>query len=1082
MNTSHFEALIRRLEETARTLITPFIRLGRQSKVPIDTWSQEKNHISKELALTQLNDGKNAGIVAHVGGLVFLDIDVTGGKTKLPEDKVSSLVEHFDTFTTQTRNGGKHLYFVNGGIPQNSLLYYDNLNIGELRVSGQYIVAPGSYVPPDENATPEATGVYTVVRDVPIKTLNLDFIPDWLHLGRDNHNKRLDNNQIEKTTEKVSITGFQDIDINTISNRYGSSLKDIRQGNFEFSKELDELLKGANQGQFTSRSEADFRTAKILWKYWFDEFQIAAILQACRRYEKTLREDYLARTIYRAIEDAQARGWKRDWLLVPQNTTLTSLERISITELPEKLPDKRYVLVRGIPRSGKTRWSVLQLIKAVSGIFVSHRHSITRHAIGMFKKLSSTKTAVLLMGKDACCNREDGEKGRCADCPKRLVSDDLVEEGNGISKTQYFREAYALLNQNRVLTEREIPQHLCPHFALKFAEQYADYCFTVPYFYANEDSTVLIRPRSLVVLDEDPVVDYFYPTTIELAEFQSTEGKVFSSKNFLSDYIPPLDNLEKYIINLPRKSLSDRRILDIIRMIREEINPLLAKLVDTPSKGYKEELVDKLKEIHFPILTDIERYETLKRVKHHLKELPTISNVSISAMFESFLFPAQKNLIWIGHNPNTLYLVGKRTIIRSPNTEQLVIIGSTNAELFLEQLCAESPQDAVVLDIAEFKYKDNFIVLRLNGEDMKHEGRMMLKFIRLLAEGNRNRDDPVPGLILTSSKKNQQHVWDRLQSAAKMSRDETADQQIMNWLTGELNIFFTNSTLSRGVDVPYYDILLVQSCTYVQPYWDSEIIRGQENGDRETEMRASIIRSQLISDELTNSVLRHSPVYGVREDQVKFIVVKSRDFKKISEKVTNGMFVVDIYNNIELEKIAARVPEMVTRASQPVVREKIGFNEVFLSAHEALESLDLSQVLEGTAIVLGKTSEDAKAVFKNDIIAVTSEQKNRDALYFELCEKIKTYPSFTRGCRGQQRAIVKWMHIRYPTISERRVKRTLKMMVSDGTLRSEKGKHNKIMYSLRAEKIVDQGRGQLLLNLFGECLVNQGNEIVEVSP
>ena len=1049
---TQFTKLLRHLQEIPDKVIVHFIRLARHGKTPTGFWKLPKSFMDGEQAKHRLAHGLNVGIIARSDGLAFIDIDVEGGSTKLPEERVNLLLETMDTFTVKTANGGYHLIFINTGIIVNKILKYSGKTIGELRANWEYIVATGSYVSTNpEKATPDATGTYSVFRDVSIKPLRLEDIPPWIELGEEGNAVT----QLNLAKDKMPTVLLEGSSIATgtvegVKNALGKTLEEVRNSGSDYCKELDEYLKGAeHKGGFGSRSEADFRTVKILWKFGFDELQIATILRSLRPYEKTQRIDYLSRTIYRAIEQALALGWVQGWTLAPQSLPVTSLDRISIRELPENLPDKKYILVRGIPRSGKTRWAVQQLVKAHEGIFVSHRHSITRHAIEEFKKQTSTKTAVLLMGKDACCNREDGEKGRCVDCPKRLVADDLIEEGDGVSRTQYFREAYTLLRENHVLTDREIPQHLCPHFTLKFAERYANYCFTVPFFYSNEDKTVLIKPRALVVLDEDPVVDYFSPTTIELAEYLSKSGRVYNAKNLISDYLSSLDELENHISNLIRRYASDRRILDIIRVIRDEINPIIARLVDSPSKEYKEDLVNKLNAINLPIFSEEERLETLKRVKHHLKELPTTFHVSITGLFEPILFPAQVRYLWIGHNPNTLYLVGDRTIIRHTDAQQLVIIGSTNAELFLEQLCAESPQDAVVFDIAEFPYKDNFIVFRLNGETKKHEDRMMLKFIRLLAERNRNRDDPAPSMILTSSKKNQEHFWDRLQSAAIMSRDETADQQITNWLTGKLNIFYTNSTLSRGVDVPYYDALLVHSCTYAQPYWESEIKRAQENGDLDAQMRARMIRAYLIGDELTNSVLRHSPVYGVREEQAKFIVVKSKDFDKISDKVTQGMVVVDIQNDTELRRVAATVPEMVTRASQSGVRGKVGFYDVFSLPDKASTSLTLTQVKEGTAIVLGKNGEEAKAFFEKGIAAVISHPKPRDTQYLELFENIKTYPSFLKGCRAQRHAIVRWMHKRYPKVSERKVRSVLKRMALEGVLVQSTEKHGKIIYTIR---------------------------------
>jgi hypothetical protein len=444
-----------------------------------------------------------------------------------------------------------------------------------------------------------------------------------------------------------------------------------------------------------------------------------------------------------------------------------------------------------------------------------------------------------------------------------------------------------------------------------------------------------------------------------------------------------------------------------------------------------------------------------------MKELPIISNISITEVFEPILFPAPKRYIWIGDYPSSLYLVGDRTIIRPPDAQQLVIIGATNAELFIEQLCAGSPKDPVILDITEFPFKENFTVFHLNGETKKREDRMMLRFIRLIVERNRKRDDKAPCLILTNSKKSQEHLWGRHPSASIMSRDETEEDQISNWRTGKLNIFYTNSTLSRGLNVPYYDLLLVDSCTYTIPFWTSEIQRAKESGDQRAIMRARMIYSRLISDELTNSVLRHSPVHGVREEQAKFIVVKSGDFGKISDKVTNGMYIVEINNNEELRKVAAAVTELVTRESQSASREKVGFFTVFplpVSVNRASTSPKTTRVAKDTAIVLGKTREEVRLVFKNGIAAVTIRPPlPHNSQYRDLCDKIKKYPSFLRGCHAQRHAIVKWMHKRYPTISEQRIKSTLQMMAIEGILAQSTDKHGRFTYSIR--KCYDGERG-----------------------
>ena len=68
--------------------------------------------------------------------------------------------------------------------------------------------------------------------------------------------------------------------------------------------------------------------------------------------------------------------------------------------------------------------------------------------------------------------------------------------------------------------------------------------------------------------------------------------------------------------------------------------------------------------------------------------------------------------------------------------------------------------------------------------------------------------------------------------------------------------------MSRGVDVPYYDILCVHSCTFPQPYWESMIQLASTNNDEDQEFRARIILNRLIGDELTNSVSGTAPLEG----------------------------------------------------------------------------------------------------------------------------------------------------------------------------------------------------------------------------
>jgi len=63
---------------------------------------------------------------------------------------------------------------------------------------------------------------------------------------------------------------------------------------------------------------------------------------------------------------------------------------------------------------------------------------------------------------------------------------------------------------------------------------------------------------------------------------------------------------------------------------------------------------------------------------------------------------------------------------------------------------------------------------------------------------------------------------------------------------------------------------------------------------------ALIIKDSMTIDEITNSILRPSPVSGGLEEQAKFLIIKAKDFDKIHQSVSKDMY---IYEMNEMEKI-----------------------------------------------------------------------------------------------------------------------------------------------------------------------------------
>jgi hypothetical protein len=173
--------------------------------------------------------------------------------------------------------------------------------------------------------------------------------------------------------------------------------------------------------------------------------------------------------------------------------------RLMVDDLPEELPPDQLVIVKGSPRIGKTHWCVEHLKKAHSGIFISHTHSVVDHALHIFEKIGG-QSALHLEGKNrpGMCRKNKTNCRECEFYPNQHDKDH-------ISFIDLQMRAEELLRAEKILTKDKIPYDLCPYFTLKFAEEFADFVFSVPHFLED------LRPRRLLVLDEDPTLSYFYP-------------------------------------------------------------------------------------------------------------------------------------------------------------------------------------------------------------------------------------------------------------------------------------------------------------------------------------------------------------------------------------------------------------------------------------------------------------------------------------------------------------------------------------------------------------------------------------------
>ena len=118
--------------------------------------------------LTRLKAGKNIGIYALTGGLMFLDIDVQDGKLKASKEFMKQIP---DTFTVKSRNGGYQFYYLNEGNYPNQIIKENDIEVGELRTDWYYVVGVGSYVNPDENNA-DGNGIYHIEKNISVTSFH----------------------------------------------------------------------------------------------------------------------------------------------------------------------------------------------------------------------------------------------------------------------------------------------------------------------------------------------------------------------------------------------------------------------------------------------------------------------------------------------------------------------------------------------------------------------------------------------------------------------------------------------------------------------------------------------------------------------------------------------------------------------------------------------------------------------------------------------------------------------------------------------------------------------------------------------
>jgi hypothetical protein len=1027
-NALEFNRLLKRLGEIKNLNLHLFpVRTRLKSPDVIGSWLDVR--IRPDSALARINElHSNVAIVAHETatagdpvGLCFIDVDLQDGKFLISQKQIDELLA-IGTLVVKTKSGGLQLYFQNKGITQwlRAKGYSANPawsvagvsgHCGEIRTDNAYVLAPGSFAPvdldPKKGSISGATGLYSVFADNPIKELTPEVLPKWILLSNEEiakekqKNVKLQEEFIGKAKQDIDskigfdpITAFKKItNPDEIVNEKGLTLSFLMDRDKEFTEILTVV------GEKGTRSERDWYVCRRMRSMGFNPNQVARALITYRPYRKTAggsEHEYIRNmslTIRNAFTHEIAAYDPHQSLYA--NVNVTDISKTSAENLPDNLPDKKFVLIQAPPRTGKTHWSVGQLVKAKSGVYTSNKHEIIKHAIGIFERIEKKRTAVYLVGKDRACNCMSG-RGECGTCPKRPAVHPGFDEkghirGDVLTVTKLRQTAMDLLMKHRVLTPEILMDNaaICPYYVLLLAEYEADFCFTIPYFLTSEREIKRVKRanRNLLVIDEDPVVTSFYPTEYEIASYSYGRGNK-SFNNTLGSYINIIETIETKINEQKRKKQVDKEILRMCGIIHQ-INDRIDGVVDTTTMESKKEFDDWIKS--FDISNDydlIMKQNIEKRLIQFEQDLKESDHeVELFPIFAPLVYVADKSFVWIGGSPSkTLYFIPDRhPLYRPPDFYKTVlIIGATQSELYIQDICPDA-KDSEIVTIDKFKYADNFVLLLLKGETRKEETRMLYSLLFKFAHANTSSNFVSPALCLTSSKKKQQKLEGMLKSKCVSSTDQGEQEQIALWLLSNINIFYSNSTLSRGLDIPQYSTMFVESVKFAIPYFTALLEHAQETGNVQLAKKCKAIISKITVDEITNSVLRHSPIVDdptetfKKEDRVKIIVIRDRDVGTISTSVRSGMYEMEVNSIENLDfgfKLLTQLPEWFNKASifktlaqyspEPILRHYCGTsdrknphkNSIF-SPTSAILKPNLKSFLESELLLFPKNNAAA---------------------------------------------------------------------------------------------------------------------------
>ncbi len=828
-----------------------FIRVADGTKIPMDyKWNTERNYPATHAAIKGWTKyGHPYGVVTGIGGLTCLDID------ELEIAREIGLIEKLPTTLMIATGGGGQHHWLEANNIEKMTLYHNGVHIGEFQAMRAYVMGPGSTHPNGKK--------YEIIKDEPIaKITKEELLEIFEKCGITT--KKKEQKKHDEYVSNIANRDQDDVDLMKLCKPDHAA----REGN-EWVGEHP--IHGAvhakdrgrsrnfsvnpSRGVWCCRAHGDSGGG---WREWIAvELGIISCEEAGSRkldkneYRQIYQEAERRRLIQpREIEDRTSTI--QSDICKTSDTTQTT-NHIILDKIPDELPEGKLTLLMAKPRSGKTHDAVKKLVNNRQGNYFAPNHDIVKHAMDRAVAMGA-KNIVHVEGiqQPSMCRKPKSERNPCDTCQLK-PNQHREEDDHGMKHTELEKRAKKLLHEKSTLTKKDVPSDMCPYFTLRYAEKYADYCFTVINNIDNERTTT---PRSLVVIDEDTAMDHFYPQSIEIAKITRAHGKMHITSPLEDDVITrkikEIDGMKKSKLKeYANKIMEIKNIIADLDGSAEKGTDDLISRIDQCLKDWVPPEINIENEEYGKNNEEIRFGDVVKCMMRPCTEL-RMSTSNTRGSTHVYLLADEKhatmNMGWY------------------EKAEKVLLIGAAKAEMFTNEMSGN------IIEIPTFKFRDNFalVVVGLDkgDEEKGKKSKLKAKLIEIakLVSGGADANTMRPMMVWTGSKDEQHAVSLRIGGGTFRSTTEGEEAQKRIHASGWIEVSYQNSKISRGLDVDQQNLMVAVGTDFAQPYWsaiDQDIAR------------------KLTIDETTNSVLRISPTDKSGAERGKMILIPEGEEWKV---------------------------------------------------------------------------------------------------------------------------------------------------------------------------------------------------------